>query len=305
MAINSNVFSTLIYTLLTIPGLALANQGFSHNKHNIYSTQVDLGGYCINKSPHRAGFIRGFVPIAQQPQQVTFADLRYLKTNSNGSWGGNIGIGLRQMFNNEQQMLGGHFYIDRIRTINNTFFSKISPGVEYWFKNHYFGANFYLPIGSKSILDGSSSSSSLGFDSLGNIVYIQTNQNVYDVSMVGGDIEYGYQFNYNSTSYLGAFYYHSSTSNVPTPIVQGAFVKTRYSIFPRKFLNEASIDAQIQYDKLRNWIAYISVRFTFAGNRCKLSQMQQHMVDPIIRTLDLIELNQDVTTITETIVIPN
>lgn len=306
MYMNRIISLAMICGLLASSNFCWAKQNVMYCKEDLYAMQLDLGGYYFNKSPHTAEFIRGFVPIAKSPQQVIYGDARYLRSNTHNAFEGNIGVGMRQLFDNDQQMWGVSLYLDRIRTINHTFFSKMSAGTEYWLKNYYLGANFYMPVGARSALDSSSSSYSFGFDSLGNIIAIQQNQKLYDVSMIGGDIEAGYQFNYNFTTYLGTFYYHSSTSLVSTPIVLGPFIKSRYSIFPRKkFINEASLDAQLQYDKSRNVIFSLSIRLTLAGNRCNLSKMQQHMVDPILRTIDLIELNQSSTSITEFIIIPN
>lgn len=269
----------------------------------VYATQLDIADYYFTKSPHNTVFARGFIPFSQDANNVLYLDARALLKQKGIAREGNLGFGYRHLNSMNNKMFGAYMFYDRKQTTDGSMFSQVTFGGEYWMDRYFLGANFYLPVGNRTVTNSTatySSSLQTVSPSVFNVLVTKTNHIATDVAMVGGDVTLAYQPTDNFTGYGGFFYFHSSASNYSLPIMCGPFARIRYSVFTKPkqrlgYINELSLESQIQYDKVRKTIWYAGLRLTFAFGGSRLNRMQQHMVDPALRDIDVVSATDNST----------
>lgn len=269
----------------------------------VYAKQLDLAGYYFTDSPHTGIFGRAFLPFKQNSDNVFYADIRGIIKQHNAKEG-NLGLGCRHLSFDQKNMLGGYAFYDRQRTTTGSYFSQFTLGAEVWRDRWFLGANFYMPVGARSVSTNSTSAAgSLVSNGSGsfNILVTSTTSTSTDVAMVGGDLTAAYQPTDSLTGYIGGFYYHRATKKFDVPILLGPFARVRYSFFPSAKLacnpiNEISFESQIQYDQVRHTVWYAGIRLTFAVGGSRLNRMQQHMVDPALRDINIVSTNNKTVT---------
>lgn len=267
--------------------------------NTVYAPQLDIADYYFTSSPHNTVFARGFVPFSQDANNVLYLDARAILKQKGIAREGNLGFGYRHLNSANSKMFGAYMFYDRKRTSDNSIFSQITFGSEYWLDRYFLGANFYLPVGNRTVTNTNvsySASLQTVTPSVFNVLVTKTNNNSTDVAMIGGDVTVAYQPTDSFTGYGGFYYFHSSASNYKLPIICGPFARIRYSIFTKPkqrlgYINELSLESQIQYDKVRKTVWYAGLRLTFAFGGSRLNRMQQHMVDPAMRDIDVVSLN--------------
>lgn len=116
-------------------------------------------------------------------------------------------------------------------------------------------------------------------------------------ALVGADAMIGRQITSGLAGFLGAYFFTSSTNNFSTKPVTGPFLNTRYIWYPNKTtafgtFDRITAETQLQYDKVRGTRWYAGVRFSLAFGRSNLHGMQRHMVDQVMRDIDIVSLSQ-------------
>lgn len=271
----------------------------------VYASQLDIADYYFTSSPHNTIFARGFIPFSQDANNLLYLDARALLKQKGIAREGNLGFGYRHLNASNNKMFGAYMFYDRKRSTDGSMFSQMTFGAEYWLDRYFLGANFYLPVGARSVTYTTptySSALQTVSPNVFNILVTKTNNNVTDVAMVGGDVTLAYQPTDNFTGYGGFFYFHSSSNSYSLPIMCGPFARIRYSVFTKPsqrlgYINELSLESQIQYDKVRKTVWYAGLRLTFAFGGSRLNRMQQHMVDPALRDIDVVSATNASTSI--------
>ena len=90
--------------------------------------------------------VRGFVPIAQQPGRITFAEGQAFLSTSGGDPGANLVVGHRFYDHKSDRIYGGYVAYDYRNTGKNSF-NQVGLGVETLGRKWDARANVYLPIG--------------------------------------------------------------------------------------------------------------------------------------------------------------
>ncbi len=264
-----------------------------------YAYQLDIADYYFSRSPQNTIFGRGFMPFIQNPNNVLYADVRGLLKQPGSAKEGNLGLGFRHLNNANNKMYGAYMFFDRNKSTSGAFFSQLTFGAEVWLDRFFLGANFYYPIG-KRYQTTTNTSYSASLQSVSattfNILVTSTQNSSTNVAMIGGDITAAYQPTNSLTGYVGGFYFHSASSQFKLPIMIGPMARLRYSIYAKDkkkwgYIDELSFETQIQYDQIRKTVWYGGLRLTFAFNGSKLNRMQQHMVDPALRDIDVVSNN--------------
>lgn len=255
-----------------------------------YSGRLDIGGYYQN---HDQSYdqIDVMLPVLQNRQSLLFLDLR--GTDVQGpAFEGNAGLGYRQISADNSMMYGVYGFYDRRRSDMENYFNQITVGGEVKTMQWSYGANVYMPIGSKAVTDHSYDNvglvTSTTNSSLQNIVYT----NGQEKALPGADAEIGYtpsQFN-NLTTYLGGYYF--KTSDVPT--ISGPRARITYDIPWLNTNNPANyvrLESQVQYDNVRGtqWAAGLRFSFGFGGNKtAKLTGIERRMLDYVQRDYNIV-----------------
>ncbi|HSX20484.1 MAG TPA: inverse autotransporter beta domain-containing protein [Gammaproteobacteria bacterium] len=273
-----------------------------------YAYQLDIADYYFSRSPQNTIFGRGFMPFIQNPNNVLYADVRGLLKQPGSAKEGNLGLGFRHLNNANNKMYGAYMFFDRNKSTSGAFFSQLTFGAEVWLDRFFLGANFYYPIGKRyQTITNTSYSASLQSVSATtfNILVTSTQNSSTNVAMIGGDITAAYQPTNSLTGYVGGFYFHSASSQFKLPIMIGPMARLRYSIYAKDkkkwgYIDELSFETQIQYDQIRKTVWYGGLRLTFAFNGSKLNRMQQHMVDPALRDIDVVSNNNKSTSASTT-----
>lgn len=263
-----------------------------YNSNAPYSANIYVGGFYQNHSDSFEN-LDIMVPVLQNRSSVLFLDGRGL-TRSSSAFEGNIGLGLRQLNDDQSRLYGVYSYFDRRRSADGNYFNQITAGGELKTTTWLYGANVYIPIGPKSRHDAnydyaalvSGSDPVTGFD---NILYRTGEEKV----MPGIDAEVGREIPAvpNLTAYLGGYYFH--TKDVPT--VVGPRARLTYDIdgllgMQSRVFNNVSLQAMVQHDNIRatTWYAGVRVGIGASNTKSKHSGLEKHMMDYVQRDVDVV-----------------
>ncbi len=302
------VFKQALLGNVFIFGLLIANPAFSESTTSIYGEgipnldpyyvpHIEFGGYYFTDTPHKAGVLRGFLPIGiDDPEHLLYVDARSIVKNGGVVKEGNLGLGFRKLNIAKSRLYGCYAFYDRKRTSTSVLFSQFTFGLEHWRDKLFLGANLYVPVGKHSATESfSSSTAALNQTSPGvyNILVTNSSSSSTEVALIGADIDVGYQITDNLIGYLGLYRFVSSTSSVKVNPVQGPLCNLQYTFYPETKLflgtfDRVTIENQLQYDSTRGTRWYAGVRFSLALGKSNLKGIQRRMVDPAFRDIDLV-----------------
>lgn len=292
-----NIFATFV--LFSSTASCLAALQFEHEApQGKYLPHIDLGGYYFTDTPHDAAFTGVFLPIAQDQENLLYADLRGIfKGNGGIAKEGNFGLSYRHLTAHEKSMFGGYIFLDRKKSTTGYFFSQVTLGAESWLGRWFAGANYYQPVGTHSVTQSTASTTGALTQvtpGVFNILLTQTNTSLTEVALVGGDVTIGYLLTDRFTGYAGGYYFLTSVHSVKVPTILGATLRGRYQIYnPNGSLllgifEQVALEGQLQYDHVRGSTFYAGARFSLGVGPAKLSTMQHHMVEQSLRDIDLV-----------------
>jgi len=148
-----------------------------------YEGYVDLQGKVGNKrSIGEASF---FLPLGCSENELLFMDVRP-KADTRDNLEGNVGIGFRQL--QENQVVGVYGYFDRRRSgETGQYYSQMTVGAERLTENTEMRANVYVPLTGVQTVGGGSTAPYL----TGTGIFIDRFGNTREEAPVGIDAEYG------------------------------------------------------------------------------------------------------------------
>lgn|GEM_PF-1744513 len=129
-----------------------------------------------------------WAPIRQQPDAVFYGDLRFMGDDKDNREG-NIGLGYRQIMN-DQYVLGGHVWVDRRYTSLNSTFYQTAAGLEVLGKVWDFRLNGYLPFNNQRVHETPVKGSATPYFS-GSGIYTNTTGTTIEETQPGFDFELG------------------------------------------------------------------------------------------------------------------
>jgi hypothetical protein len=257
-----------------------------------YLPRLDFGAYKLNGSDAKsASLIEGFIPLYQTPRTVTFSDLRYYN-KSHTPFEGNFAFGVRHL-TPTHKILGLYGSFDRFRSARKRYFSQATIGGEFWWNRVFFGANGYIPFGTKRYTDASQNMASLesiGGDSY-NILYFPG----YERILAGADALIGIDLTNNFRIFGGGYYFH----HVDTGSISGPKLRANYTWYSKPYrrlfgvFDRIALEGQITHDHIRKTDWYAGIRFSINLGRNsphQLTRLEQHLVDTIRRDMNVIDV---------------
>ena len=229
-----------------------------------------------------------FLPISQNSQALTYLNVIAMGSDNN-SFEGNVGIGVRKIFD-DKVILGSYFFLDVRKSEYGNRLNQMTAGFEILSHEWDVRGNFYLPE-EEAFLISSNGSARLSE----NAIY-ETNN--YELTMRGSDFEIGHSvFTPKIRAYVGGYYFYSdklTTSNKDV-IDKQSFTGTRARlvITPWDFLR---IELESQKDEAREDNHFFGIRLTigFGGKKQTApNSLEKRMTEPVIRDIDIVALPTD------------
>lgn len=225
-----------------------------------------------------------FIPLLYKNNKLFFTDLRIFGRSS-GSFESNIHVGLRNLYPNEEEMIGVYAAYDCKRSSNKNWFNQIMIGGEYWNGRWFIGGNIYRPLGdTKKNININADVSEIDSKAIGITRY-------HEEALPGADAEVGYSLKDSLTGYVGIYYFHASdTSSAIGP--RARFVYNYNKPDDRVFgiLDGVSVEVGVQHDRTRGTTAHVGINFrvgiTPLEDNSNVSGFKRHMVDLVRRDLD-------------------
>lgn len=244
--------TALIALLVAAPAMAQENAAMSAFKPRIEGSL-------------RAGTERSiavteiWVPLAQDYDRVLYGDVRYMGDDQDNREG-NVGIGYRQMTGD--RIYGGHAWIDRRETENDSLFYQTTLGTEIIGKNVEFRGNVYIPLSDSRTFPASGGNSDPFLAGSG--IFVQTPDLLTEEPQKGLDLELGVRipvFTQNVDSiraYGGGYAFRGDESEDVTGL------RTRVSVD----INPAvSVGARYQHDDVRGSQTFLEATIRFPGKK--------------------------------------
>lgn len=255
---------------------------------NKWGAHIDLEGKLGDDRD--IGEVDLFIPLSQDDDTLLFSTLRG-RIDNQDSEEGNFGLGLRQMMSNGWN-IGGYGYFDRRNTGFDNSFNQITLGTEALSETFDLRANVYVPIGDTT--KSAAGAGSADFSGAG--ISVRPGQ---EKALKGFDAEIGWRapvFDLEGNKHLrlyagGYHFYTSGVEDVTGPRARAELVFTEIKqLWPGSRL---SLNAEFQHDDPRGSQGFVSARLRIplqkeSRNLAKLSYMEQRMVDPIVRDVDIV-----------------
>lgn len=275
-------FLSVVYAYSYHSNLTLGGYGYIGENVDIYSSEYKL-----------------WLPIYGQDSNLIFSELRIFD-RSGSSFEGNIHLGYRHIDEGQDILYGIYLGYDQRRSIHRHFYQQLLLGGELWIGNYFIGSNYYQPLGkhrrelsvlSKFIEQGQlTRSRGYGKYLVSEEVVDITHQSIhsYEESKRGIDLELGYNFGSNITSYLGGYYF----GQISGKKILGRKIRLTYDYYPKQnnYIESIRIDSGLQYDKVRKTSCYIGISFRMGilGNAKRAAGLLRHMSDSIRRDPDIV-----------------
>ena len=231
-----------------------------------------------------------FIPLSQDENTLFFTTLRG-RIDNQDSEEGNFGLGLRQMLSNGWN-IGGYTYFDRRNTDYNNNFHQVTIGAEALSESIDLRANIYVPVGDKT--KAATGAGTATFSGAG--ISVRPGE---EKALRGFDAEIGWrapvfdlQSNQQLRLYAGGYHFNTSgVEDVTGPRARAELVFTEVKQLWSG--SRLSLNAEFQHDDPRGSQGFISARLRIplqkeSRNLAKLSYMEQRMVDPIVRDIDIV-----------------
>lgn len=258
-----------------------------------YQTRTDLiYKYSNNRTVGRAEL---FLPFYQTNKSLVFTDIRYWLDNKSNNEG-NLGLGYRQIFDDEY-ILGGYGFYDRRKSEYNNVFTQATIGAELLTLNYDFRANLYSPIGTteKSIGNGSSSYSNSYVLNGYNVVYTKQTSISSEYALKGYDIEVGRKLPLfdDFRVFLAKYRFSNYGLNVDGYRYRGLYN------FLESENSKLYLEGEHSNDNSRGNISYFGFRCSYnfgSATKNKLTALEKRMTNQVIRDVDIVTQNKSSTT---------
>ena len=260
------------------------------NVGNSYLPYLQVGGTrFFNEGSSAAAGLDFFVPLLQSSNDLIYTDLRFYD-RSGKPFEGNVHVGYRKLSPEKENLYRIYGAFDRKRSEFGNYFNQLTFGAEFWHKNLFVGGNFYQPIGSKSKLTNITQTADL--DRVYNNVWITTNKQ-YEKSMVGGDVEIGYEVVRGLIGYIGGYYFQAKDTNT----ICGPKAKLSYDWYLKdgkrilEIFDKLGLETGVQRDVPRGTSWYLSANFRVGllpNKHANLQGVARHMVDLVRRDVDIV-----------------
>lgn len=225
-----------------------------------------------------------WAPLAQNVHgdDVLYTDIRFMDDNLDNTEG-NIGIGYRRVVPEANAVLGGHVWVDRRRTSNDSISHQITTGAEYLGKDFDVLANAYIPLNKARHISAGNATRTDPFLA-GSGIYYEVSGDIIEEPQAGFDVEFGIPITWDAVDSLRLYGGVYSFYGDETPDVSGTRFRARADI------NQAiSVGTRLQHDNARGNQAFIeaTIRFPFYsklshkenGLRARLDESPERDID--------------------------
>ncbi|MCA1299085.1 right-handed parallel beta-helix repeat-containing protein [Stappia indica] len=239
-----------------------------------------------------AGFLEGFVPLAQDGESLVFLDLR-LDVGENARGSTSVGLGLRRIVGPDL-ILGANVFADAVKTDNGNYFGGATLGLEAFTSIFDLRLNAHIPIGG-----GTSAGSTLRSDGVSitnnQLVENRTRINSSEALLYGLTGEIGALFaspfgeKQKLRTYLGGYVYDRDGYDTQS----GGRIGLEYRIDDVLGFSGSrfTLGAELVLDSEDDLDALASARLriplfggtTDAGTRSTLSPLEQRMTEGVRR----------------------
>jgi len=232
-----------------------------------------------------------FVPLMQDERTLFFGNLR-ARFDDNSSREGNLGLGLRRMFEGGWNV-GGYGYLDRRKTETGNYFGQATLGGEALGRDWDFRANAYLPHGERVRDLGTANTASVSGTTV--LVSSVTTQ---ERALKGFDAEVGWRvpmFDVDGTRqlrlYAGGYRFKDDVAKLSGPRVRAELTVAE---LPQLYRGAQLIaGAEYQDDNVRGGQAFLSVRLRvpLGGDKESprtLNWQERRMTAPVMRDVDIV-----------------
>ena len=230
-----------------------------------------------------------FSPLKQDDDTLLFSDIRF-RTDPGDDWEGNVGFGIRRIYNRDK-ILGAYGFVDFRQSPSNNKFRQITLGAEYLTETWDFRVNTYLPERGKKLVSHTATASLSGSQ-----VFLENSQN-FEKAMPGVDAEVGYKIPTNDIDtrvFVGGYHFWDDDLENVTGLRGRAEVsienQDRVKYLPEDAIFRVS--AETQYDDIRDGNhfagAEISIPLYSVPKRKSMSGIERRMTNPIVRDIDIV-----------------
>jgi hypothetical protein len=283
---NKTLLSLMLIASLAASSTVQAETAPSTDK---WQPRIDFEGKLGNE--RSLGEADLLIPLWQNNDSLLFANLRG-RVDNDDSYEGNIGVGLRHMLDNGWN-LGGYGYFDRRKSPYDNFFNQVTLGVEALSMDWDLRANAYIPVGETSHFEESLDT----VDFSGTAITYRAGE---ERSMSGYDAEIGWRIPVFSPEddkqlrvYAGGYRFTDSKAET----IQGPRARLEMKFNALPFLSRGSrlsLGLEYQHDDPRGSQSFAVLRLSIplGGTKAKASRaltaMEQRMVDPVVRDVDVV-----------------
>ncbi|NQY42050.1 MAG: macro domain-containing protein [Legionellales bacterium] len=254
-----------------------------------YQDQVEI---FYKAGKRHIGRVSMLLPIKQKTNHLLFLN-PILMRDSNSASEGNLGLGYRFMFRNNQ-IIGSYLYYDIRKTTNNNLINQATFGIEYLRESVEFRANGYLPIiKDKFTLSTTKKNNQLTHDS-SNIYLESSTTTVIERAFRGLDSEIGFTSrNLKLNLFLGGYLFKAENVTIVGPQIRLEY----------KPLSWLTISTEVKQDKVRGLDYYggISIRTPMLKFNKNISPYSIHskMTQIPVRDVDIVDQTKEDRVITK------
>ena len=274
----SRVFLSAVL-VVSGPVSAVAAEG------NKWAPYVDVEGKL--GTDRNLGEVGLFVPFGQSQDSLLFGNL-ITRFDDQDSFEGNVGLGYREIVDGSY-ILGGYAYFDRRKSASDNYFNQVMAGAEFMTDVWTVRANGYLADNDLAPTSGGVVTQS------GTQIFVQSN---LEGALSGFDAEVGRVIplgleDVTLTGFAGGFHFgRSGFDDVSGPRGRAELTVANLwdDVLPSG--TQLRFGAEVQHDDVRDTQGFVSARLRvplFGGSSSSnLSVLEQRMVDPVVRDIDVV-----------------
>eukprot|EP00439_Symbiodinium_sp_Y106_P086704 s1_g35.t1 len=233
------------------------------------------------------GEVSVFVPLGQSQDSLVFGNL-ITRFDDQDSFEGNVGLGYREIVDGAY-ILGGYAFFDRRKSASDNYFNQVTAGAEFmtdvWTvrSNVYFADNDLAPTGGGVV------------SQTGTQIFVQSN---LEGALSGFDAEVGRVIplgleGVTLSGFAGGFHFgRSGFDDVSGPRARAELSVSNLwdSVLPSG--TQLRFGAEVQHDDVRDTQGFLSARLRVplfgSSSSSNLSLLEQRMVDPVVRDIDVV-----------------
>ena len=249
-----------------------------------YDTRVDVAGYNFVAGSGTTGLVDALLPLMQSPSNLLYANIRAL-TQFSRPFETDIGLGYRQLSQDQQSMVGGYIFYDRRETENRNVFNQITAGGEYWHKKFYSGFTAYIPVGqSEKLFSEQEGPILVDVDENRRNIFMGSRD--FEKAMTGFDVELGYEALPGLIAYGGGYaFFAKEVGSVvgPRARVQYDFKNLLgdFGNMDKVSLDRLALESEARHDALRGTEVFVGLRtrMRFGSSHAQDEQRKQGVID--------------------------